>query len=61
MASAHSERTAWALFYGLAERESRRLVVVLPHDAAFATMQRTAWLISGSARGTARRCALTTP
>jgi hypothetical protein len=42
MASAHSERTAWALVYGLAERESRRLVVVLPHDAAFATMQRTA-------------------
>jgi hypothetical protein len=45
---AQSEHAAWALVYGLAERGSRRLVLVLPHDAAFATMQRVPWLTEES-------------
>ncbi len=48
IAGAQSEHAAWALVYGLAERESRRLVLVLPHDAAFATMQRVPWLTEES-------------
>ena len=48
IASAQSEHAAWALVYGLAERASRRLVLVLPHDAAFATMQRVPWLTEES-------------
>lgn len=47
-AGAQSEHTAWALVYGLAERGNRRLVLVLPHDAAFATMQRIPWLTEKS-------------
>ena len=34
----------WALVCGLAERHGRRLVLVLPADAAFATRQRAPWL-----------------
>jgi len=50
IAGAHPEHAAWALVYGLglAERDSRRLVLVLPHDAAFATMQRVPWLTEES-------------
>jgi hypothetical protein len=48
IAGAQSEHVDWALVYGLAERESRRLVLVLPHDAAFATMQRVPWLTEES-------------
>ena len=48
IAGTQSEHAAWALVYGLAERESRRLVLVLPHDAAFATMQRIPWLTKES-------------
>jgi hypothetical protein len=48
IAGAQSEHVAWALVYGLAERESRRLVLVLPHDTAFATMQRVPWLTEDS-------------
>ena len=48
IAGAQSEHAAWALVYGLAEREGRRPVLVLPHDAAFATMQRVPWLTEES-------------
>jgi hypothetical protein len=48
IAGAQSGHAAWALVYGLAERESRHLVLVLPHDAAFATMQRIPWLTAES-------------
>ena len=48
IAGAQSEYAAWALVYGLAVRESRRLVLVLPHDAASATMQRVPWLTEES-------------
>jgi len=44
VAGAQSGATGWALVYGLAVRKGRRLVLVLPHDAAFATMQRVPWL-----------------
>lgn len=48
IAGAQSEHAAWALVYGLALRENRRLVLVLPHDAAFATVQRVPWLTEES-------------
>jgi hypothetical protein len=48
IAGSQPEPAAWALVYGLAERKSRRLVLVLPHDAAFATMQRVPWLTEES-------------
>jgi hypothetical protein len=44
VAGAQSGTTGWALVYGLAVRKGRRLVLVLPHDASFATMQRVPWL-----------------
>src|SRR5271154_1638502 len=44
VAGAQSEKIGWALVYGLAVRKGRRLVLVLPHDAAFATIQRVPWL-----------------
>ncbi len=40
---AHVDR---ALAYGLTYRGDHRLVLVLPRDAAFPTLQRSAWLVS---------------
>jgi hypothetical protein len=48
VAGSQSGHTGWALVNGLAERGIRRLVLVLPHDAAFATMQRIPWLTEES-------------
>src|ERR1700722_1741082 len=48
IAGSQPEPAAWALAYGLAERTRRRLVLVLPHDAALATIQRVPWLTEES-------------